>query len=151
MYIIIYINVTSYDLVRNTNVCSSFIKSCIILPWLPYLICIRITLRWRHNGREGVSNHQPQDCLLSRLFTRRSKKTSKLRVTGLWAGISPVTGEFPAQRTSNAENVFIWWRHHVLSVYFMTAIMMTSSNGNIFHVTGPLRWIPLTKASDAEL
>ena len=36
--------------------------------------------------------------------------------------------------------------------------MMTSSNGDIFHVTGPLcgeftghRWIPRTKASDAEL
>ena len=28
-------------------------------------------------------------------------------------GNSPVTGEFPAQRTSNAEKVFIWWRHHV--------------------------------------
>ena len=28
--------------------------------------------------------------------------------------------------------------------------MMTSSNGNISHVTGPL-WIPLTNASDAEL
>ena len=26
-------------------------------------------------------------------------------------GNSPVTGEFPAQRTSNAENVSIWWRH----------------------------------------
>ena len=43
---------------------------------------------------------------------RRSKKTSKLRVTGLCAGNSPVTGEFPAQRASNAENVIIWWRHH---------------------------------------
>ena len=27
-------------------------------------------------------------------------------------GNSPVTGEFPAQRASNAENVSIWWRHH---------------------------------------
>ena len=44
---------------------------------------------------------------------RRSKKTSKLRVTGLCEGNSPVTGEFPAQKDSNAENVFIWWRHHV--------------------------------------
>ena len=44
---------------------------------------------------------------------RRSKKTSKLRVTGLCAGNSPVTGEFPAQMVSNAENVSIWWRHHV--------------------------------------
>ena len=24
----------------------------------------------------------------------------------------PVTGEFPAQRASNAENISIWWRHH---------------------------------------
>ena len=42
----------------------------------------------------------------------RLKKTSKLRVTGLCAGNSPVTGEFPAQMASYAENVSIWWRHH---------------------------------------
>ena len=47
------------------------------------------------------------------LFTRRSKKTSKLRVTALCAGNSPVTGEFSAQMASNAGNVSIWWRHHV--------------------------------------
>ena len=49
-------------------------------------------------------------------------------------------------------------RHSALvdSISFFTN-MMTSSNGNIFRVTGPLcgevsghRWIPLTKASDAE-
>ena len=49
------------------------------------------TLQWRHNGRDGVSNHQPLDCLLERLFRRRSKKTSKFRVTGLLAWNSPVT------------------------------------------------------------
>ena len=47
------------------------------------------TLRWRHNDHDGVSNHQPRGCLLNRLFKRRSKKTSKLRVTGLCAGNSP--------------------------------------------------------------
>ena len=46
-------------------------------------------LRWRHNDLDGVSNHQPYGCLLNRLFRRRSKKTSKLRVTGLCAGNSP--------------------------------------------------------------
>ena len=46
----------------------------------------RWTLQWRHNGRDGVSNHQPHDCLLNRLFRRRSKKTTQLRVTGLCAG-----------------------------------------------------------------
>ena len=47
------------------------------------------SLRWRHNGYDSVSNHQPHGCLLNRLFRRRSKKTSKLRVTGLCAGNSP--------------------------------------------------------------
>ena len=49
-------------------------------------------------------------CLLNRLF--RWKKTSKFRGTGLCEGNSPVTGEFPAQKANNAENVSIWWRHH---------------------------------------
>ena len=70
------------------------------------------SLQWRHNGRDDISNHQPYDCLLNRLFRRRSKKTSKLRVTGLCVGNSPVTGEFPTQRVSNAENISILWRHH---------------------------------------
>ena len=69
-------------------------------------------LQWRHNGRDSVSNHQPRDCFLSRLFRHRSTKTSKLRVTGLCVGNSPETGEFPAQVASNADNVSIWWRHH---------------------------------------
>ena len=68
--------------------------------------------QWRHSGRDDVSNHQSHDCLFNRLFGRITKKTSKLRVSGLCAGNSPWTGEFPAQMTSNAENVSIWWRHH---------------------------------------
>ena len=54
------------------------------------------SLQRRHNRCDGVSNHQPRDCLLNRLFRPRSKETSKLRVNGLCAGNSPVTGEFPA-------------------------------------------------------
>ena len=71
------------------------------------------SLQWRHNEHDSVSNHQRLDCLLNCLFWPRSKKTSKLRVTGLCGWNSPVTGEFHAQRASNAENVSIWWRHHV--------------------------------------
>ena len=70
------------------------------------------TLQWRHNGHDGVSIHQPHHCLLNRLFRPISKKTLKVRVTGLCVGNSPRTGEFPAQMTSNAENVSIWWHHH---------------------------------------
>ena len=59
------------------------------------------SLEWRHNERDGVSNHQPHDCLLNRLFRHRSKKISKLCVTGLCEGNSPVTGEFPTPRAIN--------------------------------------------------
>ena len=64
-----------------------------------------------------VSNHQPLDCLLNCVFTLKPKKTSKLRVTGLCVGNSPVTGEFPSQMASNADNVSSWWRHHILIRY----------------------------------
>ena len=126
------------------------------------------TLQWRHNGRSGVSNHQPHDCLLNRLFRRRSKETSKLRVTGLCVRDSPMSGEFLSQMASNAENVSIWWRHHdkILRLFNGTYMYSTLSccattvfpymtplsNGNTFRVIGPL-WgksigqgrIPLTE------
>ena len=90
-------------------------------------------LQWRHSGRDSVSNHQPHDYLLNRLFRRRSKKPSKLRVIGLCAGNSPETGEFPALMASNAENVSIWWRHHVysnVSFHPVIVIMLVSCLGS---------------------
>ena len=75
------------------------------------------SLEWRQNWCDSVSNHQPHSCLLNRLFRRRSKETSKLRATGPCAGNSPVTGEFPAQRASNVENVSMWWRHQAQCVF----------------------------------
>ena len=74
------------------------------------------SLHWRHNDHDGVSNHQPHGCLLNRLFGRRSKKTSKLRVTGLCTGISPGPMNSPHKWpvTGNAENVSIGWRHHLV-------------------------------------
>ena len=58
-------------------------------------------LQWRHNDRDDISNHRRLDCLLNRLFKRRSKKTSKFRVIGFCEGNSSVTGEFFAQRVSH--------------------------------------------------
>ena len=89
------------------------------------------TLQWRHNGHNSVSNHQPHDCLLNRLFRRKSNKTSKLRVTGLCAGNSPVTGEFHAQMASNAENVSVWWRHHGVLCVSQVTIVVQCSEWNI--------------------
>ena len=85
-----------------------------VYPWPGGVCFFLISLRWRQNECEDVSNHQPHDCVLNRLFRRRSKKTSKLRVTGLCAGNSPGTGELPAQMASNAEKVSVSGRHHVV-------------------------------------
>ena len=102
-----------------SNFISHFIMDVITYPCWDYSqgVCSctphpHIPLQWRHNGHNSVPNHQPYDCLLNRLFRRRSKNTSKLRATGLCAGNSPGTGEFPAQMASYTENVSIWWRHH---------------------------------------
>ena len=51
-----------------------------------------ITLQWRHNERDGFSNHQPQDRLLNRLFKSQIKENIKaLRHWPLW-------GEFTGDR-----------------------------------------------------
>ena len=52
-------------------------------------------IHWLHNGRDGVSIHQPYDCLLNRVFQRKSKKISKLRVTGFVRGIHRGPVNFP--------------------------------------------------------
>ena len=75
------------------------------------------TLYIEHNAEGGkrklcpdyelTKDTQPHDCWFNRSFRHRSKKTSKLRVTGLCAGNLPETGEFPAQMASNAENISI--------------------------------------------
>ena len=94
----------TFDLTQHNNTwCSMQIINWFVVDKVTYVFVI---IRF--------SNHQPHDCLLNRLFRRRSKKTTKLRVTGLCAGNSPVPGEFPAQMASHAENVSIWWHHHVI-------------------------------------
>ena len=55
----------------------------------------------------GAMASQITSFTLNRLFRSRLKKTSKLHVTGLCAGNSQETGEFPAQMASNAENASI--------------------------------------------
>ena len=60
----------------------------------------------------GVMASQITSLTINRWYRHRPKETSQLRVTGLCAGNSPVTGEFPVQMASYAENVSVWWRRH---------------------------------------
>ena len=89
--------------------------SCCLSIRLVILVSSR---RVSHNNDVIMSAMASQITSLTIVYSivysgHKSKKTSKLCVTGLCAGNSPVIGEFPAQWAINAENIFTWWRHHV--------------------------------------
>ena len=76
------------------------------------------SLHWRHNERDGVSNNHTQDCLLNRLFKRRSKKTPKLPDTGLCEGIhrSPVNSPHKGPVTwkmFSFDGIIMWFPFHI--------------------------------------
>ena len=90
-----------YGQARWVDVSLNATRSCRSFSWW-----------WRHNERDGISNHQHLGCLLNSLCRRRSKKTSKLRLTGLCDGNPPMTGGFPHKWPVTRKMVSIWWRHH---------------------------------------
>ena len=108
------------------SVISSFLGVHVIFP--------HISLQWRHNECDGVSNHRRLDYLLSRLFRCIFKKTSKLCVTGLCEEKPPVTDGFPLQRTSNAENIFSWRRSSCIKISLTGALTWNWNNCMIIPV-----------------
>ena len=96
---------------------------------LPLVYCWSFcsTTKSKNNGTVSQKRHHYNDVIMDSMASQITsltivysgvysgadqRKTSKLRVTGLCAGNSPGTGEFPAQMASNAGNASIWWRHH---------------------------------------
>ena len=84
-----------FDNTRQLEISDKTINEIHISPLFDRIDIFWSPLHWRHNDHGGVSNHQPRGCLLNRLFRRRWKKTSKLRVTGLCAGNSPEPVNYP--------------------------------------------------------
>ena len=70
----------------------------------------------RQKGLDCVSNYQPHHWLLNRLFGCRSKKTSKLRVTGLCVRNSKGAGEF-LNKWPVTRKCSICWCHHAPRPY----------------------------------
>ena len=104
-------NPVEYDRIEQ-SVCQAIVQNTIIRKLVFQLV-------FAHYNDVRMSLLASQITSLTIIYStvysrRRTKKTSKLRVTGLCVGNSPVTGEFAAQRASNAENVSIGWRHHEL-------------------------------------
>ena len=70
-----------------------------------------ISLRWRHNENDGVPNHQRLDIystVCSNADQRKHQNSASL------AFVREIHRWPKGQRASNAENVSIWWRHHVV-------------------------------------
>ena len=92
-----HIDKISIEITAKPKKCFNCVYSlgCILNEWSSSKPCstARCPLQWRQNELNGVWNHWCHGCLLNRLFRHRSKKTSKLRITGLCAGnyIGPVT------------------------------------------------------------
>ena len=102
------------------------------------------SLQWRHNERDSVSNHQPHDCLLNRLFRRRSKKTSKLRVTGLCVGNSPVNSPHKGPVTRKMfpfDNVIMLWKMRKS----LTQIWKRSFNFQMIHFNSLKQHFPQSR------
>ena len=94
------------------------------------------SLHWCHNERDGVPNHRRLDCLINRLFRRRSNEISKLCVAGLCEGNPPVISGFSSQMDSNEGNVSIWWRHHsTIGHTPLFSLISENYNGNENNVT----------------
>ena len=135
-----YTELCKYKLIGTESwlhICDHSVKKvmhiCIWIRLIDGIVCK--TLQRRHNEHHIVSNRRSDDCLLNRLFRRRSKKTSKLRVTGLCAGNSPVTGQrwIPAQRASNAvmfpfDEVIMKCLNSCLAVYISLTIQITMNS-----------------------
>ena len=105
----------------------------------------RATLQWRHNERDGVPNHRRLDGLFNHFFRRRSKKRSKLCVTGLCEGNSPVTSPHKGPVARKMLMTSSW-----------TQQIVTLWHGHPYRITSPLwgestsdPWITVTKGYKA--
>ena len=95
-----------------------------------WVLSFVFTLQWRQNERDGVSNHQPHDCLLNRLLVQIKENIKAPRRWPL-CGEFTVTGEFPAQRASNAEKVSFWWRHQEFNWKFSSVPVVQPHDNSI--------------------
>ena len=119
----------SFEITYNMAVCSTVRSnwqhrkhpSCAITRVKPTAFEKCMSSQWRRNERDGVSNHQPHDCLLKRLFRRKSKKRSKLCVTGLVRGIHRWPVNFPHKRPTTRKMfpfddvIMHWLRIHPIT------------------------------------
>ena len=71
-------------------------------------------LQWRHDGRNGVSNHQPHDCLRNRLFRHKSTKNQS-SASQAPKGSRAIRDRASYHKISNSLQCFLFWSFPVES------------------------------------
>ena len=123
-----------------------------------------LTLQWRHNQHDSVSITSRTIVYSTVYWGADQRKHQSCTSLDFVRGIRrwPVNSPHKKPITQvDITHIFVDYPHWIPTVEhgsYFELIMMTSSNGNIFRVTSPLcgeftghRWIPCTKASNAEL
>ena len=113
-------------------------------------------LRWRHNGRDGVSNHQPHDRLLNRYSGADQIKHQSSASLAFVRGIhrSPVNSphKWPVTRKSfhlmtsswpkrqqTWYQLYIWWSDSWFLMCFFCGVCNTENN--LIQIWTPLNFI----------
>ena len=104
-----------HDVTLNMQRLYSYGYGYAIIAYCFTLVITRSLQLWGNRGTNMIASKTSQSCLravdrLTAWWRHQMEIFSAL--LAIYAGNSPVTGEFPVQRASNAENISIWWRHH---------------------------------------
>ena len=148
----IYRGTTQHDITHSTA--NSNVKTSVRLNSNPRKTSISC-----HNGRamgvfpELFEEKWPRDIWRALYFITGNMWAQE------WQNIADLVMPYPEVEVHNVTERLIQHNYTVQDIFRSEyTTMMTSSNGNVFRVTGQLwgeftgdRWIPLTKASDAEL
>ena len=84
-----------------------------------------------------MNSVQSQITSVSILYSTVCSGASEIKHQRSAAGNSPVIGEFPAHKASNAENVPIWWRLHDTRYFKQSPIIQ-------YEKLGQAIWLPVT-------
>ena len=85
---------------------------------------LKLTLQWRHNWPDGISNHRRPYCLLNRLFRRRSKKHQSAESLAMVMGIHRLPVDSPQKgpitwKIFPSDDVIMNWTACVLDVQWL--------------------------------
>ena len=120
-----------------------------------YFIIVRLLFKCNNLGRKQNTHILTTPSIflyISAMTDMSCGAAMKIRLLWIWNGFYNIQWY-----QMKYFNVYVYWKQRYMHV-FTTSSMMTSSNGNIFRVTGHMcgeftgpRWVPRTKANDAEL